>query len=321
MNTWRENIEILPSIKAILPQNNPKKPYYNPSLVRYKGKLLISIRSSTWTLTPDGAIGKTIGDVLHSDVLLGEVDEEKLTTCDLVRLKYAGNVHQYIKNIGLEDARLYVRNNKLYATGVCMSKNDGIGAHVYIAQGEIKNKELCFGKLVPKPHPERIEKNWTIPDVATDAFDYIYSPTQVLKDNKLVGEHEYHGLLHGGSQAIKWEDGWLSFQHKIHRVKYDDQAGLRQYVSYAIKYDKNGFAREISQGFLLFGNNKVEFISGLVLGKDGKLLVSLGLGDACCVLAKIDYKDLIFKEYRWDEEAIRAYLPPQESWSLTTVQT
>ena len=45
--------------------------------------------------------------------------------------------------------------------------------------------------------------------------------------------------------------------------------------------------------------------------EDGTLLVGMGLGDAHAVLAKIDPKDLIFENYMWDQEPIRAYLPPQ----------
>ena len=303
---WKEIITILPSKKVILPDNNPLKPYYNPSLVRYRGKLLMSIRSSTWTLGPQGGGQLVIGGKLHTDVLIGEVNEKTLSVSNITKLKYAGKVHPYIENIGLEDARLFVRDDKLYAIGVCMDKYQRYGANVHIALGEIRGNELFFTELVKKPYPERTEKNWTVPDVATDAFDFIYSPTQVLKDGKLLGDTEYHGILHGGSQAIKWEDGWLSFQHRVFRSNVVVPKTARQYVSYAIKYDKNGFATDISQGFILFSINAVEFISGLVLNDD-KLLVSLGIGDAECGLALIDPKDLKFKPFEIKDEPIRIY--------------
>lgn len=304
---WKENIELLAAEKVIVPDNNPLKPYYNPSLVRYKGKLLMSIRSSTWTLGPQGGGQRIIGGKLHTDVLIGEVDEKTLTVTNITKLKYAGNVHPYVENIGLEDARLFVRDDKLYAVGVCMSKEDRRGESVHIALGEIQGDKLFFTELASKPHPERVEKNWTIPDVATDAFDYIYSPTQVLKDGQLLGEPEYHGILHGGSQAIKWEDGWLSFQHRVFRSNVVIAGTMRQYVSYAMKYNAEGFATEISQGFLLFADNAVEFISGLVTSND-KLLVSLGIGDARCALALIDPVDLRFEPFGgYNSEPIRIY--------------
>lgn len=303
---WKENIVLLPSTKVILPDNNPLKPYYNPSLARYKGKLLISIRSSTWTLGPNGGGQKIIGGKLHTDILIGEVDERTLKVKSLKKLKYAGDVHKYIENIGLEDARLFVRNDKLYAIGVCMSKEDRRGESVHIALGEIRGDELFFTELVPKPHPERVEKNWTVPEVPTEVFDYIYSPTQVLKDGELHGEPEYHGLLHGGSPAIKWEDGWLSFQHKVFRSNVVVNGVVRQYVSYAVKYNAKGFATDISQGFILFATNAVEFISGLVLS-DNKFLVSVGIGDAQSALAIIDPADLIFKPFDVKDEPIRIY--------------
>jgi hypothetical protein len=266
----------------------------------------MSIRSSTWTLGPQGGGQLVIGGKLHTDVLIGEVNEKTLSVSNITKLKYAGKVHPYIENIGLEDARLFVRDDKLYAIGVCMDKYQRYGANVHIALGEIRGNELFFTELVKKPYPERTEKNWTVPDVATDAFDFIYSPTQVLKDGKLLGDTEYHGILHGGSQAIKWEDGWLSFQHRVFRSNVVVPKTARQYVSYAIKYDKNGFATDISQGFILFAINAVEFISGLVLNDD-KLLVSLGIGDAECGLALIDPKDLKFKPFEIKDEPIRIY--------------
>jgi predicted GH43/DUF377 family glycosyl hydrolase len=303
---WKENIVVLPSEKVILPDNDPLKPYYNPSLVRYKGKLLISIRSSTWTLGPQGGGQLIIGGKLHSDILIGEVNEKNLSVTNITKLKYAGEVHPYVENIGLEDARLFVRDGKLYAVGVCMDKYQRSGANVHIALGEIRGDELFFTGLVKKPHPERTEKNWTVPEIATDVFDYIYSPTQVLKDGKLLGEVEYHGLLHGGSQAILWEDGWLSFQHRVFRSNVVVPKTVRQYVNYAVKYNKEGFATEISQGFILFGTNAVEFISGLVKSND-KLLVSLGIGDAESALALIDPTDLKFEHFELREEPIRIY--------------
>jgi predicted GH43/DUF377 family glycosyl hydrolase len=306
---WKEIITLLPSKKVILPDNDPLKPYYNPSLARYRDKLLISIRSSTWTLGPNGGGQKIIGGKLHTDILVGEVDEETLIVTNLIKLKYAGNVHPYIENIGLEDARIFVRDDKLYAIGCCMSKEDRRGESVHIALGEIKDGKLLFGDLIAKPHPERVEKNWTVPAVPSEFFDYIYSPTQVLKDGKLLGEPEYHGLLHGGSPAIKWEDGWLSFQHKVFRSNVVVSGTVRQYISYAVKYNNEGFATEISQGFILFGTNAVEFISGLVLSGD-KFLVSLGIGDACSALAIIDPADLQFKPYDIRDEAIRIYFNP-----------
>jgi predicted GH43/DUF377 family glycosyl hydrolase len=302
---WREIIEILETPKVILADNNPKKPYYNPSICWYKGKLMISIRSSTWTRDEHGNRAIML-DKLHTDVILGELDPKTLKAKNLHKLEYAGKVHPFIKDIGMEDVRLFVRDGELHAIGVCMSAIDRNGQSVHLAHAIVKGNQLVFKELLTKPWPDRIEKNWTPPEEPTEAFDYIYSPTQTLKDGVLTGEPEYHGRVHGGSQAIKWEDGYLSFVHKIHRMSHDWD-GFTQYVNYAMKYDKNGIAKEISQGFMLFGDNQVEFISGLVLNDD-KFLVSLGVGDKMAVLATIDPKELRFEEFDINSEPIRMYL-------------
>jgi len=186
-----------------------------------------------------------------------------------------------------------------------MSKDDRRGESVHIAHGIIEGDQLIFKELLTKPHPERIEKNWTPPELPTDKFDFIYSATQTIKDGVLSGEPEYHGRVHGGSQAIKWEGGYLSFIHKIHKLSHTWD-GFFQYVNYAMKYDANGIATEISQGFLLFGDNQVEFISGLVMNDD-KFLVSLGVGDSKAVLATIEPSDLVFEPFDYKQEPIRIY--------------
>ena len=311
---WKEDIELLDARTVVVPDNNPKKPYYNPSLCWHDGKLLISIRSSTWTRDDHGAMAKMLGK-LHTDVLLGEVDPKTLKVKGLRKLEYAGKVHPFIKHIGMEDARIFVRDGKVHAIGVCMSKDDRRGESVHIAHGIVEGDKLVFEELLTKPHPERIEKNWTPPEVPTKAFDYIYSPTQTIKDGVLTGELEYHGRVHGGSQAIKWEDGWLSFVHKIHKLRHDWN-GFHQYVNYAMKYNAEGIATHISQGFLLFGDNQVEFISGMVMLGD-KFLVSMGVGDTHCALAVIDPSVLRWQEFNPVQEPIRIYFNGQGAQAAT----
>ncbi len=301
---WKEDIVVLPAQKVILSDNNPKKPYYNPSICWHNGKLMIAIRSSTWTRDEHGSNATILGK-LHTDIIFGELDPKTLKAKGLRKLEYAGDVHPFVQNIGLEDARLFVRDGKIHAIGVCMSKEDRRGESVHIAHGIIEDNKLIFQKLLTKPHPERIEKNWTPPELPTSKFDYIYSPTQTIKDGVLSEGEEYHGRVHGGSQAIKWDGGYLSFVHKIHKLRHDWN-GFHQYVNYALKYDKNGTATEISQGFLLFGDNQVEFISGLVMN-DNKFLVSLGLGDTDAALATIDPKELHFEPFDQKAEPIRIY--------------
>lgn len=316
MTSWKEDITILPAEIVTLPNNNPKKPYYNPSICWHNGKLMISIRSSTWTRDEHGNKA-TIIDTLHSDVLLGELDPVTLLAKNLRKLEYAGNAHPYIKARGMEDIRIFVRDGKLHAVGVCMSKEDRRGETVHIAHGIVEGDKLVFQGLLEKPYPDRIEKNWIPPEEPTKAFDFIYSPTQTIKDGKLSTGIEYHGRVHGGSQVIKWEDGYLSFVHKIHRIGHDWN-GFFQYTNYAMKYDKNGIATELSQGFLLLGNNQVEFLSGLVMLND-KFVVSLGVGDAKVVLAVINPADLHFLPFNPIQEPIRIYFNGQRE--ITTANT
>lgn len=238
--------------------------------------------------------------------MLGEVDPDTLKMSKLQKLEYI-NPHPFVENIGLEDSRIYIRNNEIHVVGTCMSKEDRRGETVHIAHGIIKGDKLIFEGLLTKPFAGKVEKNWCPPEIHTDKFDFVYSPTQTIKEGVLSGEIDYSGRIHGGSQLIPWESGWLSFVHRIHRFQHA-WGGVFQYVNYAMKYDEKGIATEISQGFLLFGDNNIEFISGLVKTHDDKLLASLGVGDRYCALATIDPRNLRFHEFDPTQEPIRMYL-------------
>ena len=137
-----------------------------------------------------------------------------------------------------------------------------------------------------------MEKNWSPPTIPSRTFDYIYSPTQVVLDNKVYGPH-YSGLTHGGSQVLPYRDGWIRLAHQVINI---GKVTHRWYASVAERMDYSGRVTHNSQ-FFDFGTGwrpqiqeSVEFISGAVWssGKEGQeLLVSYGLRDETCAFTTL----------------------------------
>jgi hypothetical protein len=150
-----------------------------------------------------------------------------------------------------------------------------------------------------------MEKNWTPPSKFAPEFDYIYSPTEVVLENRVYG-NEYTGNTHGGSQAVPYKDGWIRIAHQVVNLP-----GLthRWYASVAELIDKDGYVTHNSQFFDLCTGwrpqirESVEFVSGMVWskGKEGKeLLISYGLRDETCAFVKIPMH--VFKFEPFDED-------------------
>ncbi len=146
-----------------------------------------------------------------------------------------------------------------------------------------------------------MEKNWSPPSVWSPYFDYIYSPTEVVLENKIYGK-EYSGITHGGSQAIPYKDGWIRIAHQVINMP-----GIthRWYTSVAELLDERGYVTHNSQFFDMCTGwrpqikESVEFVSGMVWseGKEGEeLLVSYGLRDETCAFTLIPV-DI----FRWEE--------------------
>jgi hypothetical protein len=200
----------------------------------------------------------------------------------------------YLLEKEIEDVRIFWRKDGLHGIGVAINAH-GFNGETRVYEVEILiNYQKGTYKLLKdygyiKGH---MEKNWSPPSVFAKYFDYIYSPTEVVLENKVYGQ-EYSGNTHGGSQVLPYKDGWIRIAHQVVNMP-----GLthRWYVSVAELLNEKGFVTHNSQFFDFCTGwrpqirESVEFVSGMVWskGKEGKeLLVSYGLRDETCAFVRI----------------------------------
>lgn len=274
--------------------DDPAMRHFNPSIAWHEGKLRIAIRSCNfavewhgkWYLRDGNAYSKT-------DVLYGDLDPDTLQVSNLTKLELSRDTPLITKLAGLEDVRLFSREKGMYAIGF---ESDRItrslhNASATMAEYVIKGNQLVYIRTLQKPDDKWPEKNWQPTDFPSVHFDFTYSPTQVWKSGKVLGE-KYTGQVHGGSQLLQQKDGtYLSI---VHEKKLDPKFGRLNhhvydkyvYFTYLAKHNKYGIITERSKPFRFGTYENIEFASGLVEYKDN-LLISLGIRDCKYAIARI----------------------------------
>lgn len=278
---------------------------HNPSMAWHDGHLYITFRGNKVNKKYDPNKRH-----YQNFLLLSELDPKTL------KLKYDPKIVKMTPenpDFGIEDVRIFSRGKHLYGIGARLytTKNQqgvlkmGIGQTLI----EIDPKTHTYTHVHDYPQPTDMhEKNWSPPETATRWFDYAYSPTQIVADDKVYGEPT-NSPIHGGSQLLPYgENQWLTIAHVVQGVKHP-YFMPRFYTSIAVLRDERGFVTHISQLFH-FGvgdrrestpalNESVEFVSGAVwLEKDKRLLVGLGVKDITSGLAEIDMGDLRFVPFK-----------------------
>ncbi len=227
-------------------------------------------------------------------LMLGKLDEKTLKTSGVKRMKPDKSCPIYIQEKEIEDVRIFWRKDGLHGIGVAINSHSFSGeTRVYEVEILIDYAKGTY-KLVKdygyiKGH---MEKNWSPPTIWAKYFDYVYSPTEVVLENKVYGK-EYDGITHGGSQVLPYKDGWIRIAHQVVNIPGTTH---RWYASIAELINERGYATHQSQFFDLCTGwrpqiqESVEFVSGAVwsTGKEGEeLLVSYGLRDETCAFVRI----------------------------------
>lgn len=291
--------------------------HYNPGLARDpNGKTFIAIRSCITNYLEKFGMTHPLGyeNFLH----VGILNEKSLEITGLKEVKPLEEYDGF--QWGVEDVRLFWREDGLH----------GVGVHLPVVSGQLKLRcaeilidyEAGTYKLLkdlgrPFGHAE---KNWTPTEHPNPHFDYIYSPTQIVKDDQVIGEYN-ELFLHNGTPLIEYEGGYISIGHSVIAL-----LGERTYAQIALKWSAEGKLLEHSQ-FFHFNcgwreglQETIEFASGLLWSKDkeGKeLLIGIGIKDELTGICKLDvnklkwspYEDTMWYAWRWDTPPSRVELP------------
>jgi len=207
--------------------------------------------------------------------------------------------------IGLEDARLFNWDDKLYLCGVRRDCYDAKGTgRMEMAEIEFTGTEWKEVSRNPIPAPgddsSYCEKNWMPINDMPYHFVKWTNPTQVvhydIKERKttdvvLKTREEFYPLpkdLRGGSQVLKiGDDKWMAFCHETNLLRdvFTRKDGL--YSHRVVIWDKDWNFIETSRSFHFLGTYfnhvtgedfNIEFCTGAAfLGND--ILISFGLSD------------------------------------------
>ena len=297
--------------------------HYNPGLARdNEGNLWISIRSCSFPKKPIIEQGVTHPMHYQNHLHVGKLDEKTLTVSGLKEIRpeepYLG--HQW----GIEDVRLFWREDGLHGIGVILPVKDG-AYRTCLAEILIDHKAGTYKLLQDFGQPfGHSEKNWMPPSEPARLFDFIYSPTQIVVDGQVIGP-EHHLDIHGGTPLLPYQGGWLSIGHVVLAVK-----GQRTYAQVGQFFNTRGELKQVSQFFHLDVGwreklqESIEFVSGAVWsqGKEGQeLLMGLGLKDELAGIARLDvnllnwqpYGDIGWYGWTWDTPPTRAELPTPQA--------
>ncbi len=282
---------------VMIPVDVPGDEHKNPGFCRDpEGNFWISIR--VCEITPARNEGYEHPNHYQNFLYLGKLDEESMTISELKEIKPEEDY--YGLQWGIEDVRLFWREDGLHGIGVSIPVEDG---NYKIRQVEILIDHTKGTYKLLKDHGRpmgHMEKNWSPSEHPNPYFDFVYSPTQIVKNGEVIGE--YNDLfIHNGSQLLEYEDGYISIAHTIPNIH-----GLRTYASLALKFDKYGKVVAHSQffhfdvGWRPHIPEQVEFISTAIWarGKVGEeLLVGIGVRDEALGIARLPISKLKWQPY------------------------
>jgi len=288
--------------------------HYNPGLCRHGDDLWISIRSCTTNL--ERFEGWEHPNHYQNYLSIGLLDED---TMEIKGLKEVVPEEDYPGfQWGIEDVRLFWREDGLHGIGVTIPIENG---HYGIRQAEILIDYDKGTYRLLKDHGRpfgHAEKNWSPPESPTDKFDFIYSPTQIVKDSEVIGELN-DLFIHNGTKLLPYEDGYISIGHVVTQVMQE-----RTYATLALKWNAAGRLIDISQ-FFHFNvgwreklKETIEFVSDMVWAKDpNTLLVGIGVKDEITGIAKVpidkiewlSYEDVTWYSWQWKSPPNRIELP------------
>lgn len=293
---------------------NKGEVHYNPSLARDpNGKIFVSIRSCITNQKEFQGVKHPLGyeNFLHIGIL-----NENTLEIENIKLIEAEEEYEGFQ-WGIEDIRLFWRKDGLHGIGVIIPLE---GRDIKLRQAEIlidynKNTFKLLNDLGrPFGHAE---KNWSPTQSPNPNFDYIYSPTQIVKDGEVIGEPN-DLFIHNGTPLIPHEDGYISIGHAVLAVH-----GERTYGQIGMKWSQEGKLLAQTQ-FFHFNlgwreqlQETIEFVSGLLwsTGKEGEeLLMGIGVKDEFTGIAKVPmsrfswepYSDTFWYSWHWAEKQNRA---------------
>jgi hypothetical protein len=280
--------------RLVVPTNNQWSAF-NPSIGHSdRHGYVCLVRSSNYYYAEHGGLGVTTGHTVRNQLWLGNLDlETKLQ--DPRRVTFLSDLKL---SRGVEDARLFQRDGEWFFHAVLLETHQ-LQPRIALFSLDYDAAEATLLEVYNWPGLRSAEKNWAVPlHAASKHFDFVYDPTSVVTDRRVVQVSEPHPRtvgLRGGTGLLELSDGgYLAVGHRTeHRPYYGYDATsftyrtgvTRLYTHCFVRYDDYGRVTGLSEDFV-FDEHKIEFAAGLATdGAD--LLVSYGVDDLSSRLARV----------------------------------
>lgn len=216
--------------------------------------------SQSYFFTKDGFLSRNV---------LSKFNNGKLYSTTELPVLPNNEFHAFYR--GLEDCRLVVWDNKLYAYGTRWDRVEGYGC---ICVYEVGDNGSLMNEIVVKPqNSSGCEKNWGAIEDKPFTFIYLNNPVQIVEINqngdcwlvdakKKNDDNDY--FIKGSSQVVRYDkDTYVSLVHtNIHEVKN----GIKyfNYLTAFVFYDNDLNVIKTSDWFV-FKSPMCEFTCGLAI--------------------------------------------------------
>lgn len=200
--------------------------------------------------------------------------------------------------VGLEDARIFRWEGKLYISGVRRDTTTNGQGRMELSEIVKENntvKEISRLRIQPPKDPNSYcEKNWM--PVLDMPYHYVKwtNPTELVRINPVTGQSYTEYLsntvqlprdVRGGSHVISWRGYYLALTHEVDLFKSEVGRKDGIYRHRFIVWDKNWNIVKYTTDFSIM-NAHVEFSVGMCL-YNTDMLISFGFQDNAAYLIRI----------------------------------
>jgi hypothetical protein len=270
----------------------------NPSIVNWNNQLWMIQRTVNYRVKEDGNYQVKDDGQIETRNYLVRLDSNLDIVSSAPMLhpdNWGPTIWDYVK--GIEDCRLFVKNNELWCSATVREKNIVGLCEMYlfkILDPTSAEPKFEIVSVMQGPEPHRHEKNWMPLTPVTDCgFVYSMEPTVVIGDRQNITTNITPSIavenFRGGSQVIKFDQGYLAVIHES--VEMFD--GLRNYVHRFVYLNDKFVLERISPRFKIAGR-RIEFVSGIAYHPDSQdLVVSYGLSDRESWLLQLSHESVL----------------------------
>lgn len=291
----------------------------NPSVYIHKNKVLVNLRAVNYTFYhsekklfqhPYGPLTYLHPeDDMHlrtKNYYLELNDKYEITRVNAIDTSKFDTYEPQWDFVGLEDARLFEWEGKLYTCGVRRDL-DTIGTgRMELCEIKVSDNEVVETSRFRIPTPgnddEYCSKNWM--PILDKPYHFVKwsNPTEIVEVNpedktcKTVSTQKYKVIpkdLRGGSQVIPWRDYYVAITHEVDLFKSETGRKDAIYRHRVVFWDKNFNLVKWTNDFSIMGGD-VEFCVGLIQqGTD--FLMTYGFQDNAAYLIKFPEK--LFEDF------------------------